>query len=98
MRYTYIRREFPRNNPLANILVIIAGAVVITVSLIVGFLAFLVLGALVLVSAAVIGVRVWWLKRRIARQAERRPRPDRESAHGVIEGEYRVVDEERERP
>ena len=57
MRYTYIRREFPRSSPLASALVIVAGAVIISVALILGFFAFLGLSALVLVSAGVMAVR-----------------------------------------
>ena len=79
-------------------LVIIAGALVITVSLIVGFFAFLVLAVVVLVSAAIIGVRVWWLKRRVGGRAQERRQAEGKEPHRVIEGEYRVVDEERERP
>lgn len=99
MRYTYIRREFPRTSPIASALVIVAGAVIITVALILGFFAFLALSALVLVSGAVMALRAWWLGRRQGGQARkadaarggRRP-------HGAIEGEYRVVREERDQP
>jgi predicted lipid-binding transport protein (Tim44 family) len=96
LRYTFIKRELPANNPIANALVIIAGALVIGVSIVLGFFAFVAFSALVLVAAAVIGVRVWWLKRRIARRsgAGQRP-PSGEASGGVIEGEYRVVKKDR---
>lgn len=96
MRYTFIKRELPANNPIANALVIIAGALVIGVSIVLGFFAFVAFSALVLVAAALIGVRVWWLKRRIARRsgAGQRP-PSGEASGGVIEGEYRVVKKDR---
>lgn len=97
MRYTYIKREFPYSNPLANALVVVAGAVIITVSLIVGFFAFLVLAALVLVSAAVIGIRVWWLKRKLARRSGQHGEASRGASAEVIEGEYRVVRDDRDR-
>jgi hypothetical protein len=74
---------FPAGNPIANVLVIIAGALVIGLS------------AIVLVSAAIIGIRVWWLKRKIERgevpQGAQRPP---QAPGGVIEGEYKVVDKD----
>ncbi len=88
---------FPAGNPIANVLVIIAGALVIGASIVLGFFAFLVLAAIVLMSAAVVGLRVWWLKRKMARdggvsggQEMRRRRVD------VIEGEYREVGKDRD--
>ena len=87
----------PAGNPIANVLVVIAGALVIGASIVLGFMAFLVLSAVVLVSAAVVGIRVWWLKRKMARGGTSsdetvtvRRRVD------VIEGEYRVVGKDRD--
>ncbi len=99
MRYTYIRREFPRNSPIASALVIVAGAVIITVALILGFFAFLALSALVLVSGAVMAIRAWWLGRRHGGQPlkEQGARASR-GPQGAIEGEYRVVGEKRDGP
>lgn len=95
MRYLYTKREFPTGNPLANALVVIAGALIIGVSIVLGFFALLALSALILVSAAVIGVRVWWLKRKIGAQpAANRSEPQRKAPGGVIEGEFHVVDED----
>ena len=73
-------------------LVIIAGALVIAASIVLGFFAFIALSGIVLVTAAVIGVRVWWLKRKMPpgspmADANRRTR----SPDSVIEGEYKVV-------
>ena len=64
------------------------GALAIGVSVVLGFFAFIVLGSIVAVLAAVVGLRLWWLNRKLRGQ---RP-PD--SSSGVIEGEYRVVDED----
>ena len=92
VRQSSAKGGFPAGNPIANVLVIIVGAPVIGASIVLGFFAFLILSAIVLMSAAVVGLRVWWLKRKMARgggaqgpDAAVRTRVD------VIEGEYRVV-------
>lgn len=97
MRQSSIKGGFPAGNPIANVLVIIAGALVIGASIVLGFFAFLILSAIVLMSAAVVGIRVWWLKRKMASGGASseegitvRTRVD------VIEGEYRVVGKERD--
>ena len=87
MKYS-VNRGFPAGNPIANIFVIVVGALAIGVSVVLGFFAFIVLGSVVAVLAAVVGLRLWWLNRKLR---GRRP-PD--STSGVIEGEYRVVDED----
>lgn len=98
MRYTYLKKEFPVGNPIANVLVIIAGALVIAVSVVLGFFAFVALSAIILVSAAVIGVRVWWLSRKMRAQTAHGARQNGHDADGaaeIIEGEFRVVTDER---
>lgn len=90
-----MRSGLPAGNPLANILVIIAGALIVGASIVLGFFAFLALSAIVLVSAAVIGIRVWWLNRKIMKGQEQAPRKSR-APGGVIEGEYRVVGKDRD--
>ena len=87
MQKLYIKNGLQGGNPLANILVVIVGAIIIGVSVVLGFFAFLALSAVVLVAAAVIGVRVWWAKRQIPKNAEPSPKVDGE----FIEGEFRVV-------
>ena len=88
MRPSSARPGFPAGNPIANILVIIAGALIIGASIVLGFFAFLALSAIVLVTAAIIGLRVWWLSRRLARKP---PQSPQSAPDGVIEGEYKVV-------
>ena len=90
-----MRGGLPAGNPIANILVIFAGAVILTASLILGFFAFLALSAIVLVVAAVVGIRVWWLNRKLAR-GDGRPQRAPSGQSGVIEGEYRVVSKDRD--
>lgn len=87
----------PAGNPIANILVIIAGALIVGVSVVLGFFAFLVLGGIVLISAAVIGIRVWWFNRRHARGTTSAMKGARKPG-GVIEGEYRVVRKDQGEP
>lgn len=86
-------RQFPVGNPLANLLVVIVGALVVGVSIVLGVVAFITLGGLVLVLAAVIGIRVWWLGRKMRKQfAAGMTDPGQKSADiEIIEGEYRVV-------
>ena len=80
-----------------SVAIIIAGVLVIGASIVLGFFAFLILGAVVLVTAAIVGVRVWWLERKFGRDRARSgPQPSRTAPGGVIEGEYKVVDEDRE--
>lgn len=97
LRQSSVKGGFPAGNPIANVLVIIVGALVIGASIVLGFMAFLVLSAVVLVSAAVVGIRVWWLKRKMASGGATTEdgvtiirRVD------VIEGEYRVVGKDRD--
>ena len=99
MRYTYLKKEFPAGNPIANLFVIIAGVLVIGFAVVLGFFAFVALSAIVLVSAAVIGIRVWWLKRRLQAQAGAGAQGDVGGTQGsveIIEGEFRVVSDERD--
>ncbi len=87
MHKIYIKNGMQGGNPLANILVVIVGAIVIGVSVVLGFFAFLALSAIVLVAAAVIGVRAWWITRKMPKNAEAGNVTDGE----FIEGEFHVV-------
>ena len=92
MKYSSYNRGFPAGNPIANVFVIIVGALVIGVSVVLGFVAFVVLGSIVAVLAAVIGLRLWWFKRKLGAT---RP-PEAKASGGVIEGEYHVIQDDRE--
>ena len=93
MKYSSIHRGFPAGNPIANLFVIIVGALAIGVSVVLGFFAFVVLGSIVLIMAAIVGLRVWWFKRQLGNAVPRGGR--NKPTGGVIEGEYRVVADER---
>lgn len=82
-------RKFPFGNPLANALVVLVGSLAVAASIVLGFIALVILGSIVLVMAAVIGIRIWWFKRQVAAQP-----PEKEARAGtadVIEGEYREL-------
>ena len=81
----------PAGNPIANVLVIIVGALAIGVSLVLGFVAFVVLASIVLVLGAIVSLRVWWLNRKLGKAARRSPDGAQRGRSGVIEGEYHVV-------
>ncbi len=93
MRYSSLNRGFPAGNPIANVFVIVAGALLIAISIVLGFVAFVVLGSIVAVLAAVVGLRLWWFNRKLRRQGRRGPG---EAPGGVIEGEFRVIDDRRD--
>jgi len=95
VRQSSLKNSFPAGNPIANALVVIAGALVVGASIVLGFFAFIALSGIVLVSAAIIGIRVWWLKRKMERaMGEQGARRTPGAPGGVIEGEYKVVEKD----
>ena len=86
-------RQSPSGNPLANVLVVVIGAIVIAVSFVLGIVAFVALASAVMVAAAIIGIRLWWMNRRLGGNRNYRGERKGGSAAGteVIEGEFRVV-------
>ncbi len=93
MTQQFRHRQFPAGNPLANALVVVVGAVVIGVSFVLGLVAFVALATAVLVMGAIIGVRVWWLNRKLGAQQKGPMTQNGRSATGneIIEGEFRVI-------
>ena len=96
MKYSSANRGFPAGNPIANIFVIIVGALAISASIVLGFFAFVIVGSIVLIMASIIGLRVWWFKRKMRRQMPPGSENTSASPGGVIEGEYRVVADDHE--
>ena len=94
MTYSSANRGFPAGNPIANALVIIVGTLAIAASIVIGFVAFVVLASIVLVMAAVIGLRLWWFNRKLRGQ----PRQSAAPKQGAIEGEFIVISEEKKEP
>ena len=101
MKHSTINRGIPAGNPLANIFVVIVGALAIGASIVLGFFAFVILGSIVLMMAAVIGLRVWWFKRKMQGQTPPGGKNGGDASAGgtgggVIEGEYQVVADDRD--
>lgn len=92
MHKIHIKDGMPSGNPLANALVVIMGAIIIGVSIVLGFFAFLALSAVILVAASVIGIRAWWFRRQMRGNSESiKVHVKSREPGGVIEGEFRVV-------
>ena len=101
MKTSSPNRGFPAGNPIANVFVVIVGALAIGASIVLGFFAFVILGSIILMMAAVIGLRVWWFNRKLRSQTPPGGHSDGDSASrsatgGVIEGEYQVVADDRD--
>jgi len=48
------------------------------------------------VLAAIIGLRVWWFNRKLRSQMKSKSAQDKQSPGRFIEGEYRIVDDDRD--
>ncbi len=70
------------------------------VAALLGVFFFAVFLAFILVAAAVIAIRVWWLRRSMAAGpgADKRRTPTRPGGGTILEGEYHRVDKDRKRP
>ncbi len=91
MNAHFSKRQFAAGNPLANALVVIIGVLAIGASLILGVAALIVLGSIVLVIAAMVGIRAWWFNRRYSRQVQSANRDSGAEHTDIIEGEYNVI-------
>ena len=91
MKNSTYTRGFSAGNPIANALVVIVGALAIGASIVLGFVAFVVLGSIILILAAIVGIRVWWFNRKLQRDGMAPRPPEPGAPGGVIEGEYHVV-------
>ena len=96
MKYSSTNGGFPAGNPIANLFVIIVGALAIGASIILGFFAFVIIGSIVLIMASIIGLRVWWFKRKLQGQTKSGDARSQADAGGVIEGEFKVVADDRD--
>ena len=93
------QRQFPAGNPLATALVVVVGVLGIAVSFVLGVVALVALLAAAAVMAAVIGVRVWWLNRKLAKRGHTPVNQTRKSTTSaeIIEGEFHVVTHDKDR-
>jgi protein-S-isoprenylcysteine O-methyltransferase Ste14 len=92
VRYT-LNRHTSTGNPLASVLAVIVGTFAIGAAIVFGVFAFIVLIGIILVLAVVLGIRMWWLGRKLSKNQESvseqsRPKSDHQT---VIEGEYQVI-------
>jgi membrane protein implicated in regulation of membrane protease activity len=76
------------SNPLVNLLLGIVAVIVIGATIVLGFFALLALIAITLVTAAVVGARIWWARRQAP---TREPFARNATGDDFIEGEFHVV-------
>lgn len=91
MRYSQYRFRLRHDNPLVNALLIVLGALAMAALLVVGLVAVVVLGGIVVTLAALVGLRFWWLNRRFGRQGAGAVRRRDGKRGALIEGEYRSL-------
>ncbi|MEX2125487.1 MAG: hypothetical protein WD795_16455 [Woeseia sp.] len=91
--------RFPAGNPAANALMVIVGVLAVGAAIVLGFFAFILLASIVLVLAGIVGIRVWWIGRKLRQlhEAAGAAGRGRKSEAGIIEGEYHVVATRRDR-
>jgi hypothetical protein len=91
--------RFPAGNPVANALMAVVGALAIGAAIVFGFFVFLFLAGLVLILVCIVGIRIWWVGRRLRKLHESavKGRAGRDGDHEIIEGEYHVVRSRRTR-
>ena len=96
MRYSSVNKSLSTSNPIASALVIIVGTLAIAALILLGFLAFVVFGSIILVIASIVGIRLWWFNRQLRKNAGPRhtASASRQSANAAIEGEYHVVNKD----
>lgn len=84
---------FPTTNPFVNGLVVVLGFLALGAAMLLGLVVLAVFLVSLFVLAGVVGLRLWWLRRKLERRQDAAGVRDRGAARpDVIEGEYRVVD------
>jgi hypothetical protein len=78
---------------------VFVGMLAIGATIVLGFFAFILFASIILVLAGIIGVRVWWVGRKLRKlhDVAGEAGAGRNDETGIIEGEYRVVSTRRER-
>ena len=102
MNHQSSNRQISPGNPIANVIVVIVGMLTIGAFIVLGVVAAVALSGVVLVLAATLGIRMWWLGRKMPKQHST-PSGQSHSAPAdstVIEGEFQVVatDQDENRP
>ena len=83
------------NNPLAQALGVVGGLLVVGAAFFLGLVFLAIFLGLFVIGGTAIAARVWWLRRKLIRQAA--SAPDRQHDSTVVEGEYEVIDQDTER-
>jgi len=78
------------NNPFAQALSVVAGLLVVGAAFFLGLVFLAIFLGLFAIAGIAIAARVWWIKRKLGRQAV--ATPDRRDDTVVLEGEYVVVE------
>lgn len=79
----------PTGNPLVNGLMVVVGIVAMGAMVVLGIVAFLVVASILVVLAGIVGLRLWWLGRKLRKASGSAADPF--PAERIIEGEYRRV-------
>lgn len=90
----------PNGGPgvLARILLTVLAVIMLVSAAFLGALFFLAALGVFMVGSVVVAIRIWWIRRQLAKamrrgEVPRADRPARSDGAEVIEGEYRVVEE-----
>lgn len=72
---------------------VVVGVLAVGATIVLGIVAFLVVASIIVVLAGIVGIRVWWHRRKMqgAFAAGSKRKPGDTSETRVIEGEYRPV-------
>jgi hypothetical protein len=86
-------RRFPAGNPVANALLAVVGTLAVGAAIVFGFFVFLFLAGLVLALVCIVGVRIWWVGRRLRKlnKTALKTRATGPGGQDIIEGEYHDV-------
>ncbi|HET6630125.1 MAG TPA: hypothetical protein VFG91_10150 [Woeseiaceae bacterium] len=76
-------------NPLVNALLVVVGVIAMGAMVVLGVVAFLVVASILVVLAGIVGLRLWWIGRKLRKASGGAAGPFRTDK--VIEGEYRRV-------
>jgi len=101
VQYRQIDLGFGPSRGPASWLAILLGIIGLTVAMALGVVFFTLFLGIVVVAAAILGARIWWIRRRLLKQGmaagfERRFDMGQTGTGGhgtTLEGEYRVLDE-----
>lgn len=84
-------------NPVVQVLSLLVFGVLLIGAILMGAVVLAVVFGLAVLAAAVFSVRLWWLRRKLARRGGGVRPGDRHGQSELIEVEYTVVSEERPR-